>query len=123
MLSFDIETEGLDWSVDRIAVACVYDPSRNIAATYNFMDNEAERQNRVEAFLRQLDEAPSLCCFNGVKFDVPFIKHAFNVDDARVHKWMLKLFDIFEVCRLALGSSCSLDNLLKASSLSITFLR
>jgi uncharacterized protein YprB with RNaseH-like and TPR domain len=113
MLSFDIETEGLDWSVHRIAVASVYDPSRGIEETFNFVKDEADRQNNVNAFLRHLDDAPGLCCFNGVKFDIPFIKHAFSVSEDRVHQWMLKLFDIFEVCRLAFGSSCSLDNLLK----------
>lgn len=116
MLSFDIETEGLDWSVHRIAVACVYDPSRNIEATFNFLQckhDELETAERINRFLKHLDDAPTLCCFNGVKFDVPFIQHAFKVDEHRVHGWMLKLFDIYEVCRLAFGSSCSLDSLLE----------
>jgi uncharacterized protein YprB with RNaseH-like and TPR domain len=117
MLSFDIETEGLCSSKHRITVASVYDPCRSIQKTFNFVDtNDAsEIQARVDAFLQTLDDAPALCCFNGVKFDVPFIAHRFSVPSERVHGWMLKLFDIFEVCRLVYGSSCSLNSLLTAN--------
>lgn len=117
MLSFDIETEGLNSAKHRITVASVYDPSRNIRRTYNFLNagDEMERRSRIRLFLKDLDDAPTLCCFNGVKFDVPFIAARFQVSPERVHGWMLKLFDIFEVCRLVYGSSCSLNNLLLAN--------
>jgi uncharacterized protein YprB with RNaseH-like and TPR domain len=118
MLSFDIETEGLDPKKHRITVASVYDPHRNIQHTYNFLENEHDDQQvlmTINAFLKQLDDAPALCCFNGVKFDVPFIAKRFNVSPLRVNAWMLKLFDIFEVCRLVYGSSCSLNALLTAN--------
>ena len=117
MLSFDIETEGLHAAKHRITVASVYNPHRNIRKTYNFVDtdDQSEISRRVEAFLQTLDDAPALCCFNSVKFDVPFIAERFCVAPERVHCWMLKLFDIFEVCRLVFGSSCSLNNLLLAN--------
>ena len=117
MLSFDIETEGLDSRKHRITVASIYDPHRSIQHTYNFIDTDDEQQVecRIKEFLQQLDNAPALCCFNGVKFDVPFIAKRFNVSPLRVHAWMLKLFDIFEICRLVYGSSCSLNALLIAN--------
>lgn len=117
MLSFDIETEGLSSAKHRITVASVYDPCRGIQRTYNFVstDDPAEIQRRIQSFLQDLDDAPALCCFNGVKFDIPFIAERFLVPPTRVHGWMLKLFDIFEVCRLVYGSSCSLNNLLLAN--------
>lgn len=118
MLSFDIETEGLDPKKHRITVASVYDPHRSIQHTYNFLEHEHDEQQvlaTINAFLQQLDDAPALCCFNGVKFDVPFIAKRFNVSPLRVHAWMLKLFDIFEICRLVYGSSCSLNALLTAN--------
>lgn len=101
MLSFDIETEGLNSAKHRITVASVYDPCRGIRRTYNFLstDDRDERSRRIESFLKDLDEAPTLCCFNGVKFDVPFIAARFKVPPERVHGWMLKLFDVFEICR------------------------
>lgn len=125
MLSFDIETEGLDPRKHRITVASIYDPQRGICHTYNFLkkdddyhdddDDEQQLQDTINTFLQQLDDAPALCCFNGVKFDVPFIAKRFNVSPTRVHAWMLKLFDIFEICRLVYGSSCSLNALLAAN--------
>lgn len=117
MLSFDIETEGLSAAKHRITVASVYDPARNIQRTYNFVDDSdtSVHEERIRCFLQTLDDAPALCCFNGVKFDIPFIAERFSVSPERVHGWMLKLFDIFEVCRLVYGSSCSLNNLLLAN--------
>jgi hypothetical protein len=41
--------------------------------------------------------------------------HRFNIPDEQQGRWVLKLFDYFEVCKLAFGSSCSLNNLLKAN--------
>jgi uncharacterized protein YprB with RNaseH-like and TPR domain len=117
MLSFDIETEGLNSSIHRITVASIFDPCRNIEITYNFLDTSSsgeEIEDRKREFLRHLDEAPALCCFNGVKFDIPFIVARFNVQDKmRVHRWISKLFDLFEVCRLAFDSSCSLQSILE----------
>ena len=73
MLAFDIETEGLNSNIHRITVASVYDPDRNISHTYNFVADEKNYESERQAFLRCLDEAPALCCFNGVRFDIPFI--------------------------------------------------
>lgn len=100
MLSFDLETEGLDHRVNQIAVACIFDPSRGIEQTFNFMDTEDEAviSERVAEFLHHLDEAPALCCFNGVRFDIPFIAFRFNVAPERIRAWVLKTFDIFEIC-------------------------
>lgn len=118
-MSFDIETEGLNFLEHAIATACVYDPDRGIERTFQFLDTDDDKEisERVEEFLNLLDEAPALCCFNGVKFDIPFIAHRFQVQESRVHQWMLKVFDVFEVCRLGFGSSCSLDALLKVCNM------
>ena len=104
-------TNSNSWSLIR------YIYGRSISHTYNFINTNDEKQirERIEAFLRQLDDAPTLCCFNGVKFDIPFIAKRFDVPPSRVHGWMLKLFDIFEICRLVYGSTCSLNNLLSAN--------
>ena len=40
MLSFDIETEGLDSRQHRITVASVYDPHRGISRTYNLVNTD-----------------------------------------------------------------------------------
>jgi uncharacterized protein YprB with RNaseH-like and TPR domain len=115
MLAFDIETEGLDSRKCAITVACVYDPARNIRKTFNFIADPSKFEERKQEFLRMLDEATSLCAFNGVRFDVPFIAARFGVNPERQGRWVMKLLDLFEVCKLALGSSCSLNNLLLAN--------
>lgn len=113
MLAFDIETEGLDKYTHRITVACVLDPDRGISESFVFLqaDQDACRSS-VERFLQHLDEAEMLCAYNGARFDIPFIVHQFRVPHSRYSKWLVKLFDYFEACRLILSSTCSLNELL-----------
>ncbi len=73
MLAFDIETEHLDSRKGRITVASVYDPDRGIQKTFNFIRDESKYEQERDAFIKCLDDAPVLCCFNGVRFDIPFI--------------------------------------------------
>lgn len=116
MLSFDIETEGLNMNVNRITVACIYDPDADIKRGFNFIvGSEEEIAVVVEEFLSHLDKADCLCSFNGARFDIPFIVKRFNVPHERYSKWFLKLFDYFEICKLVLGSTCSLNRLLEAN--------
>jgi uncharacterized protein YprB with RNaseH-like and TPR domain len=79
MLSFDIETEGLNKYSDRISVACIYDPDRNIQKSFNFLRKDEDTKKNIEDFLKELDDAESLCSFNGARFDIPFIIQRFNV--------------------------------------------
>jgi DNA polymerase III epsilon subunit-like protein len=113
MLSFDIETTGLNKKKDRITVASVYDPDRNIKKSFNFMLDD--RDSNISEFLAHLDDAVYLCAFNGVRFDIPFIVHHFSVERERYTKWFLKIFDYFEICKLGFSSSCSLNKLLEAN--------
>jgi hypothetical protein len=115
MLSFDIETEGLDSCRDRITVASVYDPVRGIKKTFFFLRDGYDRQQNIDEFLGVLDDAPTLCCFNGVRFDVPFIIKAFAVPAERYTPWFRKIFDYFEFCKLVFSSSCGLNTMLAAN--------
>lgn len=118
MLAFDIETKGLDFVNDPITVACVYDPVKRIKESFCFLDkndSDAERDAKIDAFLKHLDDADVLCAFNGARFDIPFIIEKFKVPKERYTPWFEKLFDYFEICKLVFGSSCSLNNLLKAN--------
>jgi uncharacterized protein YprB with RNaseH-like and TPR domain len=117
MLAFDIETEGLKSSEHRIIVASVYDPDSGMQRTFNFMADPAKFQSERDEFIRTLDEAPALCSFNGVRFDIPFIAARFNISAEQQGQWVLKTLDLFEVCKLCFGSSCSLKNLLAANGL------
>jgi hypothetical protein len=115
MLAFDIETEGLNSDEDGITVASVYDPTRGIHKTFFFMREGFDRQDNIDEFLLMLDEAKSLCCFNGVRFDVPFIIKDFGVEQERYTRWFCKIFDYFEVCKLVFSSSCGLNTMLSSN--------
>lgn len=115
MLSFDIETEGLDPAVHDITVAAVCDRELNKRRCYNFMTHG---QEAVDLFLCDLDEAEKLCAFNGARFDIPFIVTRFNVPAERYVPWYLKLFDYFEVGKLLFDSHFSLNKLLQTNGFS-----
>lgn len=117
MLAFDIETEGLRSSEHRIIVASVYDPERGIHRTFNFMADPSKFQAERDALVQALDEAPALCSFNGVRFDIPFIAARLNVPPEQQGRWVRKTLDYFEVCKLCFGASCSLNSLLLANGL------
>ena len=116
MLAFDIETEGLDKYVHKITVACVYDPDNNIKKGFNFTVRSAYAENVAE-FLELLDKADVLCAYNGARFDLPFIIEQFGIPQSRYSAWFCKLFDYFEVCKVLLGTSCSLNMLLRENNI------
>jgi uncharacterized protein YprB with RNaseH-like and TPR domain len=100
MLAFDIETQGLLSDVDDITVASVYDPERGIKKTFFFMREGYNRQENIDSFLEVLDNAPVLCCFNGVRFDIPFIIARFHVAPERYTKWFMKVQKILrDTCK------------------------
>ena len=135
MVAFDIETTGLDPGTHRITAACLYgamdgprpgqriireahEPGPHVVRTYVFTDEAPEADLALrEEFMSHLDSARSLCAFNGIRFDIPFLQRAWDVPHERVESWIVKTFDVFEVCKLALGSTFSLDRLLAANSL------
>lgn len=111
VLSFDIETTGL-CEGDTVTCVCAFDPDRGIRFGRCTPDGSA-----CDEFLLLLDEAPLLCAFNGVRFDVPFLAKRWKVPPERAGAWARKLVDPFEACRLALRRTFSLDRLLEANGL------
>jgi DNA polymerase elongation subunit (family B) len=112
VLAFDIETTGLDAETCDVTCACAYDPDRGIERSFVFSQGGSP-----EEFVSLLDEAPRLCAFNGVRFDVPFLAKRWNISDEKVGQWMLKMIDPFEACKLALGQTFSLNKLLSENGL------
>ena len=112
MLSFDLETTGLDPRSDSITCAAVYDPDAGIDRAFLLGRGE----DAVE-FLQLLDQADRLCAFNGARFDLAFLRHSLKVPAERVRAWRLKLHDVYEACRLGLGVTFPLNALLAANGL------
>lgn len=107
MLAFDIETTGFN-KLDVVTCVSAYDPARNIS----FVECTPGGA-RNETFLRLLDEAPVLCGFNAVRFDIPYLARRWNIPDQQVGQWVKKLIDPFEACKLALNRTFSLNALLE----------
>ena len=97
MLAFDIETTGLDAETCEVTCACAYDPCLGVERSFLFALGDSP-----DEFMGLLDEAPLLCAFNGVRFDIPFMCRRWGVSDERAGRWVAKLLDPFEACILGL---------------------
>ena len=114
VLAFDIETTGLDAETCEVTCACAYDPDRGVERSFVFSQGDSP-----EEFTRLLDEAPLLCAFNGVRFDLPFLARRWGVPDEKVGSWVRKMVDPFEGCKLGLGQTFSLNALLEKNGLPV----
>ena len=106
MLAFDIETTGLDPRTCVVTVVCTQDFHTGERRAYEFGRVRAcEPQN--EGLLRKeliqaFDAAESLCAFNGVRFDIPFLHAALQLSQDTTAAWLFKTTDILEAARLGL---------------------
>lgn len=119
MLSFDIETTGLDPRRDRITCVSIYTEGvEGKSRSFLFVGQTAEDEarNRRE-LLDELDAAPKICCFNGVQFDIPFLQFQLRVHPDRVALWLLKTVDLFHKHKTLQGRTFSLDSALLANGL------
>jgi hypothetical protein len=55
-----------------------------------------------EEFIEAFDAADSLCAFNGVRFDIPFLHAALKLSPETTAAWLFKTTDILEAARLGL---------------------
>ncbi len=120
MIAFDIETMGLDPDTHRITAACLYGamdgprpgqrvirnagaPSTHVVRTFVFTNEDPEVDLALrEEFMAHLDSARSLCAFNGILFDIPFLQRAWDIPHVRVEAWVVKTFDLYEACKLGI---------------------
>ena len=104
MLAFDIETTGLDPASSVVTVVCTEDFRTGERCAYEFARVKAcEPQNAGmlrDQLIRAFDNAESLCAFNGVRFDLPFLHKALGLSDSTTTAWLFKTTDILEAARL-----------------------
>jgi DNA polymerase III epsilon subunit-like protein len=106
MLAFDIETTGLDPASNVVTVVCTEDFHTGERRAYEFgrvrmcepQNEELLRSELIQAF----DEAESLCAFNGVRFDIPFLHTTLKLSDDTTTSWLFKTTDILEAARLGI---------------------
>jgi RNase_H superfamily len=119
-LSWDIETLGIDKKNDLITVISLYDPEANIERVLRFVDLNYDGnvvycddyKTTVATFIEYLDNAESLCGFNTMSFDLPFVQIQFNIPNETVQRWVLKTYDILEICRRGFGRTINLNSCL-----------
>lgn len=109
---FDIETTGLNKS-DTVTVICTEEFESGVKRVYNFgkAASDADRRALVVALASDFDNATSLCAYNGVRFDLPFMQNALRIPAKKITEWVLKTSDILEQLRLCEGAVCKLDHL------------
>jgi hypothetical protein len=122
MLTFDLETSGLDPRTCLITCAAVHDPDGEIEQIFYFARLDEHKKlvpmlDHAEEFMALLDAADRLCAFNGARFDLPFLQHQLGASPERVLGWRLKLHDVFEACKLALNVTFPLKALLALNDL------
>jgi hypothetical protein len=122
-LAFDIETTGLKPKNCQVTVICTEDFFTGDRRAYEFAKCDAEdgndkakkRQKLIDDLIKQFDAATSLCAFNGVRFDLPFMRTALDIEDETVARWVLKTSDILEQSRLLYRTTFSLNLLCQAN--------
>lgn len=124
MLAFDIETTGLKPGRDKITIVCTEDFATGRRKAYEFGRLEAAGdidgyEKAKTEMLQELSEATSLCAFNGLAFDIPFIAKTFQVDDAMVASWKEKLSDIFVYCKRMYMHTFSLNLLCQKNNVPV----
>jgi hypothetical protein len=121
MLAFDIETRGLKAGRDDITIVCTEDYFTGEKKAYEFArlknDGDSEgfekaKYDMIEAF----NTCTSLCAFNGMNFDIPFIQKTFNVPNDIVMMWKNKLCDIFYACKQKYMHTFSLNLLCETNN-------
>jgi DNA polymerase III epsilon subunit-like protein len=121
MLVFDIETMGLDARKHAVTVVSTQDFRSGRRVSYEFARTRAETPHLLAALGEEMvlafEEASSLCAFNGVRFDLPFLRTALKIDDATITRWVLKTSDILESSRLLHNSTFSLDLLCQTNGM------
>ena len=106
MLAFDIETTGLDPASSVVTVVCTQDFHTGERRAYEFGRVGACEPQNLGLLRKELidafNAADSLCAFNGVRFDIPFLHKALQLEQETTTSWLFKTTDILEAARLGI---------------------
>ena len=123
MLAFDIETTGLDPRKSVVTCVCVEDFHSGQRWAFEFAKVRHETPEKLKGLefllVHLLEEAPSLCAFNGIRFDTPFLQVALGLDAATARRWNCKTSDILEHCRNVHKHTFSLNLLCETNGIPV----
>jgi hypothetical protein len=121
MLAFDIETLGLNPQIHDVTCVCAEDfhTGRKYVFEYARVKKESpgDREGLTAALVKLFDDASSLCAFNGIRFDLPFMEKALGIPADTVTKWKKKTSDILEKCREVYKHTFKLDLLCECNDI------
>lgn len=119
MLCFDIETTGLSPKDSKITVVCVENFVTGETFTYEFARYPESFLFLRAALIKQFDNALSICGFNAIRFDIPFLATELKIDEERKCAWVFKTSDILEQSRLLYKSTFGLNLLCQANKIPV----
>lgn len=136
MLSIDIETTGLSHLTSYATVACTHDGTGGVC--YHLCRPPDEgctcagvgppgedrckacrdyHSSNAAALFEALDNAGTICGFNCLRFDIPYLQGKFSLDNGRVGRWAAKTIDLFLLISESFDVFCSLDRALALNGL------
>lgn len=121
MLAFDIETKGLNRKLHDVTIVCTQDYASGARTAYEFERCRREGgdvERLVAEMTAAFDAATSLCAFNGVRFDIPFLE-SLAVPNIKLVQWALKCTDYLEQFRLRAMPTCGLNVLAGANGVEL----
>ena len=119
MLCFDIETTGLDPNRCKVTVVCTEDFVSGETKCYEFARKPDEFEALRGQLIKHFDDSISLCAFNGIRFDIPFLAKALQIDKFKIANWVAKTSDILEQSRLRMKKTFSLNLLCEKNSIPV----
>lgn len=94
---FDIETTGFSPKTSNIyLIGCLYKKDTCLIVEQFFAETKAEEKEILEKFLELLDTYKTIISFNGIGFDLPFIKAKCDTYGIHEHFDNFQYIDIFK---------------------------
>ena len=119
MLCFDIETTGLDANRCKVTVVCTEDFVSGVRTAYEFARYPEKYDEIRMKLIQSFDESLSLCAFNGIRFDLPFLVKFLKIPEEKHLEWAVKTSDILEQSRLRFKKTFSLNLLCETNNIAI----
>lgn len=119
ILCFDIETTGLSPKHCKVTVVCAEDFTTGECHIFEFARYPERAQELVDSLVEVFDNAKSLCAFNGLRFDIPFMATALRLPDDKCAAWAMKTSDILEQSRNRFSKTFSLNVLCETNNIPI----
>lgn len=95
---FDIETTGFSPTTSSIyLIGCLYRNGQNIVVEQFFAENKSEEKDILIPFMELLSRFKTIITFNGIGFDIPFIKAKCDTFQLEEHFKNFEYLDIFKL--------------------------